>query len=493
MLEGSILQRLEAAHQTGEAGKRPLSFGVYYKNTLVALCHALEDCILSCSSSPLVVTAFQRGKWYLQEAERYGDLAARSRQVVIMAAPDSGFTEHPTSQRPNVAIIGLDPADPVAQEWHLIILSPTYTAMVLCQELSAADYGPGGVPTEDRERKFYGFWTFEPNLVQETVELAIAHIGDYNPELQKQLQAQVAAIAQEATQAASDDICAVVSRVVDYLKTSQQDLGQLPFNEHLHPDVLDHNLISNELQAFLRIAQLSDLTDIKNPMAAAEVAALAEMMGQLLDLPAWQLHRLRLAGMLHRIAPLQEAESLSGSYAVQSQEAAPSCPLVPGAQVLRTLPRLSAIATIINHQTEWWDGSGYPGGLAGDAIPLESRILGLVEEFQRRVAELRLAQTQSDPSGNAPGDRTFNLETALSQILAACQTQQGTRWDPKLVEALALLVCGLQQGLSLPLTPHRVTSGMWLLDAQLEEAVYPVSSTTENSETTATVGGTHGY
>jgi len=64
-----------------------------------------------------------------------------------------------------------------------MILSPTYTAMVLCQELSAADYGAGGQPAADLERKFYGLWTFEPALVQETVELAIAHIGRYNPEL----------------------------------------------------------------------------------------------------------------------------------------------------------------------------------------------------------------------------------------------------------------------------------------------------------------------
>ena len=62
MLQGSILQKLAAAHTE----RRPLNFGVYYKNTLVALCHALEDCILSCSEPPLVITAFQRGKWYLQ-------------------------------------------------------------------------------------------------------------------------------------------------------------------------------------------------------------------------------------------------------------------------------------------------------------------------------------------------------------------------------------------------------------------------------------------
>jgi len=39
--------------------------------------------------------------------------------------------------------------------------------------------------------------------------------------------------------------------------------------------------------------------------------------------------------------------------------------LVPAAQVLRTMPRMRAIAQIINHQTEWWNGSGQPAGLGG--------------------------------------------------------------------------------------------------------------------------------
>jgi len=57
--------------------------------------------------------------------------------------------------------------------------------MVLCQELSAADYGAGGQPAADLERKFYGLWTFEPALVQETVELAIAHIVATTPNYSK--------------------------------------------------------------------------------------------------------------------------------------------------------------------------------------------------------------------------------------------------------------------------------------------------------------------
>ncbi|WP_193197861.1 DICT sensory domain-containing protein [Nostoc sp. MG11] len=449
MLEGSILQQLETAHRQST---RPVRFGVYYKNTLVSLCHALEDHILADEGTPLVITAFQQGKWYLQEAQRYADIAQRSREIAIMAAPDTGFAEHPTSQLSNVDLVELDPVDPVSQEWHLIILSPKYTAMVICQELSEEDYGNAGVPTSDLERKFYGLWTFEPELVQETVEIAIAHIRQYNSELAKKLTVHKEAVVPSI--AKSQNLGAVVSRVVDYLQTGQDNLS-IP--TALRQQALDRNLVSNEIQAFLRMAQLMDMADVNNPMAAAEVVILAEAMGQLLDLPAWQIKRLRLASLLHRIDPLQKAESvLTDGISTRYQEDAPSspltCPLVPGAQVLRTMPRLRAVAQIITHQTEWWNGTGEPAGLAGDEIPLESRILALLADFQWRVNQQK--------SSNQSRQEIF------SQALDECRQQQSTRFDPKLVDTLALLVMGLQQGLNLPMMTPKVSAGIWILDSR---------------------------
>ncbi|MFB8790327.1 MAG: DICT sensory domain-containing protein [Potamolinea sp.] len=449
MLEGSILQQLETAHR---GGKRPLNFGVYYKNTLVALCHALEDFILESDSSPLMITAFQRGKWYLEEAERYGDLAQKSSQVVIMASPDAGFGEHPTSQRENVALVSLEPSDPVAQEWHLMILSETYTAMVLCQELSATDYGANGIPENDLERKFYGFWTFEPELVRETVELAIAHSANYNRDLAKALTAQVEKITNAFGNKQRDDIGIVVSRVVDYLHHSQEDISHLNNSQligaPIHEQDLGENLVSSEMQAFLRMAQMIDQADVTNPLAAPEVAALSEAMGQLLDLPAWQLKRLRLAGLLHGLVPAL------GSAVNMTKDADPSCPLMPGVQALRAMPQLRAIAQIITHQTEKWNGTGFPAELAYDAIPLESRILRLTTDFQRRVRELGMLQER---------------EEALSQALAEFQAQAGEVFDPKLVEALALLVMGMQQGMSLHFNQPKIAAGMWLLDSGPEQ------------------------
>ena len=446
MLEGSILKQLVSNREHLQGDSSPLNFGVYYKNTLVALCHALEDCILATESSPLVITAFQQGKWYLEEADRYGAIANTAQQIVIMAAPDTGFHSHPTSQRENVELIDLAEDDPVAKEWHLMILSPSYTAMVLCQELSPEDYCLQGQPTHDLERKFYGLWTFEPNTVHQTMHHAIQHIGRYNSTLQETLQSQVEVILAanpHLTEAASGEVVgAAVSRVLEYLEDSRTQVSGYSSDDHA--DALRQNLTSNELQAFLRMAQLVDIMDPANPDAAREVVSLLEMMGQLIDLPAWRLQRLRLAGWLHRVAPFSP-EKLAASDG-------PSCPLVPGAQVLRRMPRLRAIATIITHQTEHWDGSGQPAGLSGDQIPLESRMLGLISYFQGQV------MTHRNNGG----------ETPILSALETCQASQGNRWDPKLIEMLALMVKGLQQGLSLPTIPVKISLGTGLLNPEVE-------------------------
>ena len=266
MLEGSILQKLTATHRDSN---QPLNLGVYYKNTLVALCHALEDFILDSDSPPLMITAFQRGKWYLEEAERYGEIAAKASQIAIMATSEAGFESHPTSQKSNVTLVNLEAEDPVAEEWHLMILSPTYTAMVLCQELSASDYGSEGKPSEDLKRKFYGFWTFEPELVRETVELTIAHIASYNQPLAQTLTDRIEAITAEFGSRERDDLGTVVSKVVQYLQASQENLShpqQTPvvsFSQEL-----DDNLVANKVQAFLRMTQLIEQADTANPRAS---------------------------------------------------------------------------------------------------------------------------------------------------------------------------------------------------------------------------------
>lgn len=399
-----------------------------------------------------MITAFQQGKWYLQEAERYGELADKSSQIAILAASDTGFQSHPTSKRDNVALVSLLPEDPVAQEWHLMILSSTYTAMVLCQELSQEDYGVDGQPQEDLERKFYGFWTFEPELVKETVELTIEHIDRYDRSLAQNLSKQVEQISTKFSSQQKDDLATVVSKVVNYLQTEEKHLHHPEKEDNFTwLQALEDNLTSNKIQAFLRVAQLLDRSDLSNPMAATEVAAMVEAIGQMLDLPSWQVKRLRLAGLLHRLASLtsvletEEIKSPAQQQALQKQDS------LSQASVLRIMPQLKAIAKIVTHQTEAWDGSGTPSGLAYDQIPLESRIIRLMADFQFKVNQYK---------------REVSMSDALTRALTECQNQASVIYDPKLVDSLTLMVLGMQQGMSIQAYPPKIATGMWLIDSQ---------------------------
>ena len=304
----STLNQLKAALPSGQL---PPSYGVYFKNTLVALCHALEDHILqNCHAAPaqrpLVLVTFQQGKWYLQEADRYFELAQCSSHVAISAMPESGFADHKTSQLDNVSLIELDSTDSLVNEWNLIILAPDYAAMVLCHELSAEDYHADSKPEADVERKFYGLWTFERSLVEKTAEILIRRLHPYEELLAGQLLQRHQQIQADLSSVPAD-LSGVVSRIVNYLQSSQQQLVTVSRQTRELRELegqalrLNRNLTANKLQAFLRMVQRVDERDSANSVASLQVSALAETLGQILDLPTLQLRRLRLAGLLFRI------------------------------------------------------------------------------------------------------------------------------------------------------------------------------------------------
>ncbi|TAG66024.1 MAG: histidine kinase [Oscillatoriales cyanobacterium] len=426
----STLARLQA---TLPDGKLPSSYGVYFKNTLVA-----DDLALK----PLVLVTFQQGKWYLQEADRYFDIAKASRQVVIGAVADSGFATHKTGQLENVSLIELDEIDPIIQEWNLIILAPTYKAMVLCRELTAQEYLPEGKPEVDTERKFYGLWSFDQSLVSASAEIFIEQTRHYNPSLADSLlEIHHEILATKGPPLA--DISGVVSRIVTYLQSSQQQMVAINRQTRdlweLEGQALrvSRNLNANKLQAFLRMAQRVDERDTSNPTASLQVAALSETLGQLLDLPA-------LHGLVS--APNEVFDRTSDKFDQGTLSFWRDRSFI-GSQLLQAMPELAPVAEIVKHKLENWDGSGRPEGLRGEGIPVASRILGLVACFQ----------DLTQPRGDRPA-------LSLTAALEKCRELSGTRFDPALVETLGNVVRLADMGLmELPTRPSQLPN-IWLED-----------------------------
>jgi putative nucleotidyltransferase with HDIG domain len=79
-------------------------------------------------------------------------------------------------------------------------------------------------------------------------------------------------------------------------------------------------------------------------------------------------------------------------------------PLI-GESILRPIAQLRNVATIIRGHHERWDGAGYPDGLAGEEIPLGSRILALADTFDAMTSQrpyrdsLSVEQTQTEIAG----------------------------------------------------------------------------------------------
>ena len=442
-------------------GKLPHSYGVYFKNTLVALCHALEDHILQVSSQhpdakPLVLVTFQQGKWYLQEAYRYQELAQCSRHVMIGAVPDSGLSQHSTSKLDNVSLINLETTDSLVNEWNLIILAPSYRAMVLCHELSEDEYLPSGKPTVDMERKFYGLWTFDETLVAKAAEILVERCRPYNPALADTIQKQHQEIV-TTEEIPPTDMTNVVSRIVSYLQTSQQQM--IAINKQtrelweLEGQALQvsRNINANKLQAFLRMAQKVDERDQANSIASLQVAALSETLGQMLDLPTLNLRRLRLAGLLFRVgltsAPKEiftkTPDELDDANLIFWQKRS-----VLGGQLLAAMPELVHVTKIIIHHLEYWDGSGKPDGLKEEEILIESQILGLVSYFQELT--------------QARGKR---VALSLGEALEKCSDRSGTYFNPTLVETLSNVIRLTEMGfMELPQKPSQLPN-VWLEEA----------------------------
>ena len=58
-----------------------------------------------------------------------------------------------------------------------------------------------------------------------------------------------------------------------------------------------------------------------------------------------------------------------------------------GYRIARATPELNVIASAIRHHHENWDGSGYPDGLRGEAIPLLSRVISVVDAYDAMISD----------------------------------------------------------------------------------------------------------
>lgn len=212
---------------------------LYFKASLTALSHAMEDQVLAATlEQPLVIASFQQERFYRQEAHRYKRLAQRSNQIYVLSAPETDFANS-SEYYEKIAFL---PDDALSQEWHLVVIAQNYATCLVCQESRGSLAKTSQLhrdlnPTLDMDtaRRFEGIWTAERGVSLKAAELLLGRILIYRPELAGKIkqacqrfnigQDKSISTDQQMTEYACDiDTDPFVQRLVTYLQASQYKL-----------------------------------------------------------------------------------------------------------------------------------------------------------------------------------------------------------------------------------------------------------------------------
>ncbi len=151
------------------------------------------------------------------------------------------------------------------------------------------------------------------------------------------------------------------------------------------------------------------------------VQTYAVQLGKDLGISEAELNALRAASMLHDIGKLAVPEQIlskPGRLTPEEFDRMKIHPIV-GAEILDRVQFPYPVVPIVRSHHEKWDGTGYPHGLEGEAIPIGARILSVVDCFDALTSE-------------RPYRRAMSSDEAMKHLIS----EMNTSFDPRVVAAI---------------------------------------------------------
>lgn len=242
--------------------------------------------------------------------------------------------------------------------------------------------------------------------------------------------------------------------VLDELDASplaQQRLRSVLAEPVLLSSAGDRRIAEPSPTGFLEIlAETIESRDLFMRGHARRVAFLADLLAERLCLAREEREQVRIAAFLHDIGKVGASSGVLAGTALPEPSKNESIRAHPeiGERLLRPLGLGTSItiAHVIRHHHERFDGRGYPDGLAGEDIPLGSRIIALADACD--------AMTCERP------DRPGRLRP---EILAELRAGAGTQFDPGLVGLFCPLIeSGAAMAIDDESSPLDLAPGGWL-------------------------------
>ena len=186
-------------------------------------------------------------------------------------------------------------------------------------------------------------------------------------------------------------------------------------NARLHEAVLDGYKST--------IKALAAAIDAKDPYTCGHSQRVMEyslLGGMTLSLPKEWLDTLEYAGILHDIGKIGVSDNIlrkSGYLNEQEWIIIRKHPEM-GANIIKDVPFLEEARKLILHHHERYDGSGYPDGLKGEAIPMGARLLAIADAFDTMTT-----------------DRSYRAALSADEAISELRRHSGTQFCPVAVEA----------------------------------------------------------
>ena len=154
---------------------------------------------------------------------------------------------------------------------------------------------------------------------------------------------------------------------------------------------------------------------------SCRVATMCGDLARVLGLAKDEVAFMQQAGLVHDIGKIGIPDKVLNKTTPLTPDERYLVRLHPilGASILSRMPGMDRLVPVVLHHHECWDGSGYPSGVAGLRVPVEARIILVVDAFD--------AMTSNRPYG-----RILTTEEALAELRA----HAGTQFDPRLVDAM---------------------------------------------------------
>ncbi|HEY8550276.1 MAG TPA: HD domain-containing phosphohydrolase [Vicinamibacterales bacterium] len=187
-----------------------------------------------------------------------------------------------------------------------------------------------------------------------------------------------------------------------------------------------------QLEILERLARTAEFRDDDTMQHTQRVGVISARIAEALGLPDHLVHTLRLAAPLHDIGKIGVPDNIllklgkltDAEYDVIKMHTTIGARILSGSSHL--LLQMAEQIALTHH--ERFDGQGYLAGMAGEEIPLVSRIVAVADVFDALTHQ----RPYKDP---------WPIEEALREI----ESQAGLQFDPRVVEALRAVVLQDQQ------------------------------------------------